>query len=280
MRSGAFKAGFRSGKGVATQELMNTLGRRSAQRICLRVDVGILDEKSGKRSLGQLVDLSASGACVKTTQPLAIGEEVRLAFEYEPGAAPVRLHAEVVWSSKDHHSKATAYFGGMRFLDLAGSDFGRLRGFIDRKLWSVQKFLSSFELLNDLNDLEKVLLSSVSFDRDILINEILEFANNDDTLVLVRSGKLVVLETDPAGRELPPREVGPGEFCGSLPIDPRGGMRIKLRAKIPSSVLCIPNDGFWYLWSTHAATALKILSCWTLSLRDRVLAIEPIAPPK
>jgi len=261
---------------VSTQELVNTLGRRAAQRVCLRVDVGVLDEKSGKRLLGQLCDLSATGACVKTTQPISIGEEIRLAFEYEPGSPPVRLHAEVVWSSKDHHSRTAAFFAGVRFLDLAGSDFGRLRAFIDRKLWTVQQFLSTFDLLNDLNDLEKVLLSSVSFDRELLINETLEFANTDDTLVLLRSGKLMVLETDPAGRELPPRQVEAGEFCGSLPIDPRGGMRIKLRAMVPSGVLCIPNDGFWYLWSTHAATALKILSCWTLSLRDRVLAIEPM----
>lgn len=260
-----------------TQELLTTLGRRTAQRICLRVDVGILDEKSGARLLGQLCDLSGTGAKIRTQKPLAIGDVLRLAFEFEPGSAPVRLQAEIVWCSRDQHSRLTSYFSGVRFLDIEGGDFSRLRTFIDRKLWTVQQFLSSFELLADLNDLEKVLLSSVSFDRDLKRNETVEFAATDDTLILVRAGVLTVLETDRDGRDLAPRKINAGEFCGSLPIDPRGSTKIKLRANVDSGLLCIPNDGFWYLWSTHAETALKILSWWTLSLRDRLLAVEPQA---
>ena len=259
-----------------TQELLTTLGRRSAQRICLRADVGILDEKSGTRHLGQLCDLSGSGAKIKTSRPLAIGEFLRFAFEFEPGAAPVRLKAEVVWSSRDQHSRLNAFYSGVRFCDLVGPDFDRLHKFIDRKLWTVQHFLGSFELLADLSDLEKVLLSSVSFDRELKTYDTVEFAAADDTLILVRSGALSLLETDREGRDFAPRNVSAGEFCGSLPIDPRGGMKIKLRANVDSGLLCIPNDSFWYLWSTHAETALKILSCWTLSLRDRLLAVEPM----
>jgi hypothetical protein len=259
-----------------TQELLTTLGRRTAQRICLRVDVGILDEKTGTRLLGQLCDLSGTGAKIRTQKPLAIGDVLRFAFEYEPGSPPVRVQAEVVWSCRDQHSRLTGFFAGVRFSDFEGSDFGRLRTFIDRKLWTVQQFLSNFELLSDLNDLEKVLLSAVSFDRDLKFNETVEFAASDDTLILVRAGVLTVLETDREGRDLAPRKIKAGEFCGALPIDPRGGMKIKLRANVESGLLCIPNDGFWYLWSTHAETALKILSCWTLSLRDRLLAVDPL----
>jgi hypothetical protein len=260
-----------------TQELLTTLGRRTAQRICLRVDVGILDEKSGGRLLGQLCDLSRTGAKIKTQKPLAIGDTLRFAFEFEPGSPPVRLQGEIVWSSRDQHSRLNAYFAGVRFCDVDGSDIGRLRAFIDRKLWTVQQFLSSFELLADLNDLEKVLLASVSFDRELKYNEAIDVAADDDTLVLVRAGVLTLLETDREGRDLAPRKISAGEFCGSLPIDPRGGMKMRLRATVDSGLLCIPNDGFWYLWSTHAETALKILSCWTLSLRDRLLAVEPLA---
>jgi hypothetical protein len=260
-----------------TQELLTTLGRRGAQRICLRVDVGILDEKSGGRLLGQLCDLSATGAKVKTQKPLSIGDLLRFAFEFEPGSPPVRLQGEIVWSSRDQHSRLTAYFSGVRFVGVDVADLGRLRAFIDRKLWTVQQFLSSFELFADLNDLEKVLLSAVSFDRELKRQETVEFAADDDTLVLVRAGVLTVLETDREGRDLAPRKIAAGEFCGALPIDPRGGMKLKLRANVESGLLCIPNDGFWYLWSTHAETALKILSCWTLSLRDRLLAVEPPA---
>ncbi len=254
-----------------SQELLSTLGRRAAQRICLRVDVGILDEKSGARDLGRLCDLSATGACVRSPRPLAIGEEVRLAFEFEKGQEPVRLHVEVVWSSRDPRAPAHAYLAGMRFLDLATPDAVRLREFIERKLRTVKQFLNRLELLAGLGDLEKALIASVCFDRDLAAGETLEFAESDDALVLVRSGRLVAVESAPDGRPLAPRTLGPDDSCGTLPIDPRGARRLVVRALEPSGVLCIPSDGFWVLWSKHAETALKILSCWTLSLRDRLL---------
>jgi len=257
-----------------TQELLSTLGRRAAQRICLRADVGILDEKTGARDLGRLCDLSATGACARSPRPLTIGQEVRLAFEFDPGQEPVRLHAEVVWSTRDSRAKSNGYLAGLRFLDLATPDARRLRDFIERKLRTVKQFLNSFELLNGLGELEKALISSVCFDRELLANESLEFGPADDTLVLVRSGRLMAVESDPDGKDREPRTVRPGEFCGTLPIDPRGALRLRLRASEASGVLCIPSDGFWYLWSTHAETALKILSCWALSLRDRLLTTD------
>ena len=257
-----------------TQELLQNLSRRTAQRICLRVDVGILDEKSGERALGQLCDLSATGACTRSPKPLTIGEELRLAFEFEPGSDPVRLHAEVVWCTRDARASSNLYLAGVRFTELSAPDAVRLREFIERKLRTVRQFLNSFELLSGLGEVEKVLISSVSFDRDLVQNESLEFKAGDDTLVLVRSGKLHAIETDRVGRELAPRAIGPGEFCGTLPVDPRGATSLRLRANEPSGVLCIPSDGFWYLWSMHAETALKIVSCWARSLRERLLALE------
>jgi Tfp pilus assembly protein PilZ len=258
-----------------TQDLLTTLGRRTAERICLRVDVGILDEKSGTRILGQLCDLSATGAGVRGPKALSIGEELRLAFEYERGSEPVRLHAEVVWSTRDPRSEAGGYLSGLRFTDLGAPEAIRMREFIERKLATVRQFLGSFELLDGLDEVEKTLLSSVTFERELVVNEVAAFGQAEDTLVLVCAGQLTVVETDREGRDHAPRKIGPGEFCGTLPVDARGTLQFKLRAAEPSSVLCIPSDGFRYLESTHAETALELLACWSLSLRERLLPVDP-----
>lgn len=257
------------------QDLLTTLGRRTAERICLRADVGILDEKSGTRILGQLCDLSATGAGVRAPKALSIGEEVLLAFEYDRGSEPVRLHAEVVWSTRDTRSDAGGYLAGLRFTDLGAPEAIRMREFIERKLRTVKQFLGSFELLDGLDEAEQTLISSVTFERELLVNEVAAFGQAEDTLVLVRSGRLLVVETDREGRDHAPRKIGPGEFCGTLPVDARGALQFKLRAVEASAVFCIPSDGFWYLWSTHAGTALKILSCWALSLHERLLPVDP-----
>ena len=258
------------------ESLLTTLGRRSAQRICVRCDVGILDEQSGERSLGQLRDLSATGACMRTQAVLPIGKPLRLAFEFEDGREAVRLHAEVMWSGQSETPRG-GVLSGVRFLDLAGPDFGRLRAFIDQKLWTVQRFLCSIDYFAELSDLEKLLLASVAYDRELAAEEPLEESVGPDALIVVRDGLLECTESTSDGRSTSTRNVASGEICGALPIDARGTSRLRLKALRPSAVLCIPSDGFWYLWNTHAETALKLLSCWCLSLRDRLLAVEPMA---
>lgn len=260
-----------------TQELNILPGRQSARRICLRSDVGILDEKSGTRILGQLCDLSVSGARVRTQTPLPIGALLRFAFEFEPGTPPARLEGEVVWSSRDRHARLAAFDSGVRFRDEESGELERLHSHIDRRLAAVQQFIGRFEPFSDLNEPERTALSSVLFERQIAAGQSAQFAADDDTLILVRSGALTLFETARGGDELAPRKLSAGAICGSLPIDPRGAMKFRLQADADSSLLCIPNDGFWSLWSAHAETALKLLSCWTLSLRDRLLAVEAIS---
>ncbi len=259
------------------QGLLTTLGRRSAQRICVRTDVGILDETSGVRLLGQLRDLSGSGACLSTQAPLPIGKELRLAFEFEKGEEPVRLHVEVAWSGHGETTRGNT-LSGVRFLDLAGADFGRLRDFIDRKLWQVQHFLCSIDALSDLNDLEKLLLASVAFDRELANGEALEESVSENSLVMVRLGTLQCQERLTDGRQTARRVIASGELGGALPIDPRGGCQLILKAVSQAAVLVIPADGFWYLWGKHPETALKLLACWSLALRDRLFAVEAVEP--
>jgi hypothetical protein len=256
------------------QGLLTTLGRRSAQRICVRCDVGILDPETGERMLGKLRDLSSNGCRVLTPRPLPIGEGLRLAFEFHHEQEPVRLHAEVVWSGRDESGAAMA---GLRYLDLAGTDFGRLRSFIDRRLWAVQRFLCGLEPFADLNDLEKLLLASVSFDLELEAGESLDDSSGENAFLIVRSGEVTCEEVRHDGRRSPKRTLRAGETAGTPPIDPRGASRLEVTAVGPAALLVVPADGFGYLWSQHAETALKLLACWCLTLRDRLLVAEGVS---
>ncbi|MBL8840982.1 MAG: PilZ domain-containing protein [Planctomycetes bacterium] len=256
------------------QGLLNTLGRRSAQRICLRADVGILDEATGERTLGRLRDLSATGTCLTTPTVLPMGKPLRLAFEFAATEQPIRLHAEVSWTGRTTAVRASV-LSGMRFLDLAGPDFARMREFIDAKLWEVQRFVCALDLFADLNDLEKLLLSTVLLDRELKPGESLEDELSEGTLLIVRSGTLTGHEQLPDGRALHRKALHAGDLLGALPIDASGPTRVTVRATTDAALLVVPIDGFEYLRTRHPETAFKLLSAWTLALRDQLMTVEP-----
>lgn len=255
---------------------MTTLGRRASQRICLHSDVGILDEGSGGRLLGRLRDLSASGASLATNEPLALGKELRLAFEFIAGEPPIRLHAEVIWTGRAAAPRGTV-LTGLRFTDLAGAEAARLRGFIDKKLWAIQSFLCNVALFSDLSDLEKLLLASVVLDRDLAEGAGLDETLVDGSLLIVRSGTLHCREVLADGRASTPRTIGAGELCGGLPIDPNGTTRVVCKAATPTALLVVTADSFYYLQQTHPELAFKLVSAWALTLRDALFAVEPQA---
>jgi hypothetical protein len=90
----------------------------------------------------------------------------------------------------------------------------------------------------------------------------------------MRSGQLHAVETDRVGRELAPRAIGPGEFCGTLPVDPRGATAAAAARDEPSGVLCIPGDGFWYLWSSTPRRRSRSCRAGRGTLRERLLSLE------
>ncbi len=253
---------------------MTTLGRRSSQRICLHNDVGILDEAEGSRTLGRLRDVSSTGASISSEQALAIGKPLRLAFEFSPEEPPIRLHAEVVWTGRAT-TPCGQVLSGLRFTDLAGPDFARLRSFIERKLWQIQSFLAAVDLFSDLSDLEKLLLASVVVDRELNAGAALEESLGEGSLVIVRSGTVHCRETLADGRVSEPCAAVAGELFGGLPIDPRGLTRCVAKAATDTAMLVVTPDGFAYLMETHADLAFKLLASWALSLRDRGYAVAP-----
>ncbi len=251
--------------------------RRASKRVCVHSDVGILDEQDGARTLGQLRDLSSTGASIAAASSLAVGRLLRLAFEFEPGEPPVRLRGEVVWTGRAATTRDTV-LSGVRFTELDGADFARLRDFIDRKLFEVQSFLSRVELFADLTDLEKLLLASVVLDRKIAAGAMLDDSLCTGSLAIVRVGTLECSETLGDGRTSGRRTVGAGDLFGGMPIDPCGATRIVAKALCNAGVMVITPDGFQYLIDTHLPVALKLASAWALAMRDRLLAVEPLNP--
>jgi CRP-like cAMP-binding protein len=139
----------------------------------------------------------------------------------------------------------------------------------------VQSFLSSVELLADLSDLEKLLLASVVVDRELPAGAALDEFLCEGSLLIVRAGTVHCRETLPDGRVSETRAAVAGELFGGLPIDPLGLTRCAATAATDAALLAITADGFAYLLQAHAELGFKLLSCWTLALRDRGFAIPP-----
>ena len=251
------------------QALLTTFGRRSAHRVCVRSDVGLLDEENNQRTLAELRDLSTTGACVRTPAPLPVGQRLRLAFEFLKGSGPVRVRAEVVWSDRAEGRRG-GILSGLRFRDLGGDELGRLRKFIEERLFVVQQFLSKMARFSDLSDLDRMLLASVSLDLTLAAGATLPEALRENALLAIRTGSVQAEEISSDGRASGPRRLAAGDLCGSLPVDPRGASLLELRAIEDSDVIVLPSDGFWYLSSLHADTALKLLACFAQSLIGRL----------
>lgn len=164
---------------------------------------------------------------------------------------------------------------GLRFTELAGADFTRLRGFIDRKLWEIQGFLCSVELFSDLSDLEKLLLASVVLDCELAAGTPLDESLSEGSLAIVRRGTMECTERLADGRTSGLRTIHAGQLFGGVPIDPRGAIRVVARAVNNATVMIVTPDGFQYLLDTHLPMALKLVSAWALELRDRLVAVEP-----
>lgn len=199
---------------------------------------------------------------------------MRLAFEFSPDEEPIRLHAEVVWTGR----MATApgqVVSGLRFTDLAGADFTRLKAFIERRLWQVQSFLAGIELFADLSDLEKLLLASVVVDHQLAAGAALDRALGMGSLLIVRSGTVHCRETLGDGRVGEPHTAVAGGLFGGLPIDPRGLTCSAAKAATDAALLVITPDGFSYLLEKHPDLAFKLMASWALALRDRCFAATP-----
>jgi len=88
--------------------------RRRDQRRALMVGVHLLSERGAPLALGELIDLSASGAQLNLLTELEVGSRVRVAIDPSFTGAPVRFDAEVRWARR-----GPAGFGhGVELVDL------------------------------------------------------------------------------------------------------------------------------------------------------------------
>jgi hypothetical protein len=75
-----------------------------------------------------LLDISADGARVEHTFPLARGKEVILHFEYR--GEHVSVTCEVVRCKFEKHEDKVSYYSGLRFTDLHDGSISTLRNII------------------------------------------------------------------------------------------------------------------------------------------------------
>jgi DNA-binding response OmpR family regulator len=71
--------------------------RRRDRRRALMVGVHLLSEKGAPLALGELIDLSSSGAQLNLLTELELGSRVRVAIDPSFTGSPVRFDAEVRW---------------------------------------------------------------------------------------------------------------------------------------------------------------------------------------
>jgi hypothetical protein len=84
--------------------------------------VRVLDSESG-RVLGRVVDITADGLLLMSTNPMDIGRKIRIRVVLPVmvnNRSDVEIDAEIVWSKQDPNP---SYFqAGIKFLSLPGDD--------------------------------------------------------------------------------------------------------------------------------------------------------------
>lgn len=77
-----------------------------------------------------LLDISAHGARIEHTFPLALDADVNLTFEYED--VTVEMPCSVIRSKFEKHAERALYYSGLRFVDRQDGSLRRLREIIAR----------------------------------------------------------------------------------------------------------------------------------------------------
>jgi DNA-binding response OmpR family regulator len=91
--------------------------RRRHPRRFLIVEVNVLAHDDKPIAMGELLELSASGARLEIGLAMEVGERIRIAFHI-PGGVPLHLAAEVRWN----RPSSLGHIHGLEFVDLSPSD--------------------------------------------------------------------------------------------------------------------------------------------------------------
>ncbi|MFQ5514670.1 MAG: PilZ domain-containing protein [Myxococcota bacterium] len=108
---------------------------REDQRRYLRVPVQVemlTDEESYGRNYA--INLSVTGMCVQSAEPLAVGQHLGLRFRLGPTEPWIEAEAEVMWCTcQDDLPPGMTYCEiGLRFLKLPDEHLAGLEEFVDR----------------------------------------------------------------------------------------------------------------------------------------------------
>jgi CheY-like chemotaxis protein len=91
--------------------------RRNEPRRTLLVEVSVLSREHQPIAVGELLNLSSSGACIELAVPIDIGERVRVSMRIPRGHSP-HLEGEVRW----RRAAARGMSHGLAFVDISSED--------------------------------------------------------------------------------------------------------------------------------------------------------------
>lgn len=256
---------------------LTSLGKREAQRIGVRGDIGLIAGGDSVRHLGRLRDLSISGARVLLEENLPVGSMVQVAFRCSGNGPPLRVTARVAWTRNETRGETQWTSAGLAFEEVGEEDMEHLRTYIDQQMWALLDSLGQLPQMSEFNDLEKMVLASICFRLDI--GDGVEVPSQDlsGCLVMVRKGKLRVVEQMPGDIAIA-REIEEEDSCGGLPLDHRGRATLQATAVGPTSLVALGGDGLDYFIQRNPVVAMKLLGLYCLSLEDRIRALHCCLP--
>jgi DNA-binding response OmpR family regulator len=107
---------------TASQSREVSVERRRQARRTLIVEVSVLSREQRPFALGELFNLSLTGACIELGLPLDVGERVRVSFNIPRGHSP-HLEGEVRW----RRETARGVMHGLVFVNTSSQDEAYLR---------------------------------------------------------------------------------------------------------------------------------------------------------
>jgi CheY-like chemotaxis protein len=110
---------------TASQSREVSVERRRQARRTLIVEVSVLSRENRPFALGELLNLSSSGACIELGLPLDIGERVRVSFNIPRGHSP-HLEGVVRW----RRETARGVMHGLAFENVTPQDEDYLRALL------------------------------------------------------------------------------------------------------------------------------------------------------
>jgi CRP/FNR family cyclic AMP-dependent transcriptional regulator len=142
----------------------------------------------------------------------------------------------------------------------------------------VETPLRDIPLFSCLGEEEISYLESVAHRRTYPKNAVLISEGDEgDQLYVIRRGKIKVVVTDDAGRELVINHLGPGDYFGEMALIDGESRSATIVTTEPTQVLALRRDDFQKLLTLHPALMLDLLKVMARKVRIATSKLESLA---